>query len=830
MNARPQDISHPPAGHGEPTCYHCGLPVPHGSDYRTVVLGERREMCCPGCAAVASAIVEGGLEDYYRYRTARPEGQRDLVPEALSELALYDRPEVQRSFVRGQGEQREAALILEGIVCAACAWLSERHVKELPGVVDFNVNYTTHRARLRWDESRTKLSDVLAAIAAIGYRAHPFDPSRQADMYQLERARMLKQIAVAGIGMMQVMMVAIGLYAGDHGGMTADTRSLLRWISFAFATPVVFYASRGFFAAAWRDLRRRTLGMDVPVALAVSAAYAASTWATLSGTGEVYFDSVTMFVFFLLVGRFLEMLARHRAGQTAEALVRLKPAMARRLDAEGGEERIAASELCVGDRVRVRAGESIPADGRVIEGTSSVDESLLTGEHMPHRRVSGDIVLGGAINVESPITVSVTAVGPDSTLSAILRLLDRALSEKPRLAVMADHVAGGFVAGLLLTAILVFAFWYGHDPERAFWVTLSVLVVTCPCALSLAMPAALTAATGTMSRLGLLAARGHVLEALSKTSDVVFDKTGTLTYGRPELVVVDVAEGEDVERCLQWAAALERDSGHPVAQAFKAYVTTTMTVEGLAAEPGFGVAGVIEGRRMRIGRPAWVAGEETGVLPLASDADGEGDMIVWLADEVRVLAAFRLRDRLRPGVAAAVTALRARGIKVHVYSGDNQPAVAEVAGRIGIDDAIGDLAPAGKLDALRRLQTGGATVAMIGDGINDAPVLAGADVSIALSAGAQLAHASADMVLLSDRLERLPQAVDVARRCQRIVRQNLAWAVGYNLFAVPLAAAGWIAPWMAAIGMSASSLVVVMNALRLRDLPGDHGRGREEAV
>lgn len=786
-------------------------------------------MCCPGCAAVARAIVEGGLEDYYRYRTVTPTGQRERVPDILSELTLYDREEVQRSFVSGTGEQREAALILEGIVCAACAWLSERHVKDLPGVVDFSVNYTTHRARLSWDETRIKLSDVLMAISAIGYRAHPFDPSRQEGVYRQERARMLKQLAVAGLGMMQVMMVAVGLYAGDYGGMSPETRSLLRWISFAFATPVVFYAARTFFSAAWRDLKRRALGMDVPVALAVATAYGASTWATLIGTGEVYFDSVTMFVFFLLVGRFLEMLARHRAGQTVEALVHLKPTMARRLDRDG-ETAVVASELIVGDSVRVRPGEVIPADGLVTEGTSSVNESLLTGEYLPCRRVVGDVVVGGSINVESPLTVRVAAVGADSVLSAVIQLLDRALAEKPRLAIVADRVAGWFVGGLLLMATGVYAFWSWYDPARAFWVTLSVLVVTCPCALSLAMPVALTAATGTLSRLGLLATRGHVLEALSRTTDIVFDKTGTLTYGRPELVSVAVAEGEDIERCLCWAAALEQDSEHPVAQAFRVYIDTPLPATALFAEPGSGITGQVEGRQLRIGRPDWVARTDMMAEPRSFGVGTAEDGVVWLADETRVLAEFRLRDRLRPGVSQAIEALRMLGLRVHMLSGDTQAAVTDVAQRVGVNEAIGGLTPADKLAALRHLQAAGATVAMVGDGVNDAPVLAGADVSVALASGAQLAHASADMVLLSDRLLRLPQAVVVSRRCLRIVKQNLTWAVGYNLMAVPLAASGWLTPWMAAIGMSASSLVVVMNALRLRDLPETDGKGREAAV
>jgi Cu2+-exporting ATPase len=808
------------------SCYHCGLPVPRGASYDVEIDGVSRPMCCPGCRAVAQAIVDGGLQDYYRHRTAMPDGRSEPLPEILDELRLYDRPEVQRTFVRaGEGEVREASLILEGITCAACVWLSERHVGELPGVLDFRVNYTTHRARLKWDDSRVHLSGILEAIAAIGYRAHPFDPARQEALQKRERAQMLKRLAVAGLGMMQVMMVAVGLYVGHDQGMEADIRGLLRWVSLAFATPVVFYAAQPFFVSAWRDLRRRRLGMDVPVSLAVGAAYAASLTATLAGAGEVYFDSVTMFVFFLLLGRFLEMLARHRAGQAAEERVRLQPTGARRLDAQGGEEWVPAGELVPGDRVRVRPGETLPADGRIESGASSVDESLLTGEFQPHRRGAGDAVIGGSINVESPLVVRVERVGEETVLASIVRLLDRALADKPEMARMADRVAGWFVGALLLVAAGVFAAWWWIDASRAFWITLAVLVVTCPCALSLAMPTALAAATGSLTRLGLLVTRGHAIETLARCTHIAFDKTGTLTCGEPELLAVETLGASDAESCLRLAAALEQASEHAVAHALRQACPHAPFANELRAEPGLGVEGVIDGRRLRIGRPEWVRG--LGVMPPAPAAVEPGDIEVLLADEAGMLARLRLRDRLRPEAAQVVAQLRALGVTPLLLSGDAPEATRHTAGLLGIDDARGGLAPEDKLAAIRALQGQGAVVAALGDGVNDAPVLAGAQVSVAMAGGAQLAQAGADMVLLSDRLERLPAAFVVARRTLRIVRQNLSWAVLYNVVAVPLAAAGLVAPWMAAIGMSASSLIVVVNALRLRDLPGESGRERE---
>ena len=797
-----------------PSCFHCGLPVPEGSDYRVEIDGESRRMCCPGCEAVARAIVDGGLESYYRHRTAAAPTARDLVPEALKDLDLYDQPQVQRSFVRevDAAHVKQASLILEGIVCAACVWLNERHVGSLPGVLEFRINYSTHRATVKWDDTQIHLSDILRAISSIGYLAHPFDPGRQEQIQRREKARALKRLAVAGLGAMQVMMVSVALYAGDFSGMEARMQTFFRWVSLVIATPVVLYSAQTFFVSAWRDVRRRRLGMDVPVALAIGGAYLASTWATLSGRGEVYFDSVTMFTFFLLAGRYLEMAARHRAGQAAEELVKLLPAMTTRLT-DTGEETVAVADLAPGDRVRVKPGEPVPADGRVLEGHSSVDESLLTGESLPVPRGPGDRVVGGSVNVESPLVIAIDKVGEETVLAAIQRLLDRAQSEKPRLAGLADRIAGAFVGVILLLAAVVGWYWWQYAPEEAGWIVLSMLVVTCPCALSLATPAALTAATGSLTRLGVLTTRGHALETLARATHMVLDKTGTLTEGRLRLEAVQILGGLDETACLRIAAALERASEHPLGVALvQAAPAALPAVEQALAEPGRGIEGTVDGRRYRIGQPGWVS-DFSGSTPPAAGEDGATEIV--LGDATGLLAVFRLRDRLRPGAREAVAALRRQGIVPLLYSGDSEAAVAAVARELEIADFCARMRPEDKLAGLRALQAEGAVVAMVGDGVNDAPVLAGANVSLAMGTGTQLAQASADMILLSERLGNLPRAVAMARDCLRIIRQNLGWALLYNAVALPLAALGHVAPWMAAIGMSGSSLVVVANALRL---------------
>ncbi len=800
--------------HQQKNCFHCGLPVPNGSHYNVEINRIPQAMCCPGCTAVAQAIVDNGLTDYYQHRTTNAQQGASLIPEALADMQLYDRDDLQQSFVRGShDEEREASLILEGIVCAACVWLNERHVKSLPGVRDFQVNYSTHRARVSWDNQQIHLSDILKAIHAIGYHAHPFDPGRQEQLFKTEKIRALRRLAVAGLGMMQVMMFAVALYAGEGEGMSEEVRQFLRWVSLLLTTPVVLYAAKPFFTSAWRDLKRIQLGMDVPVSLAIGGAFLASTWATLSGQGEVYFDSVNMFTFFLLTGRYLEMAARHRASEVAEALVKLLPATATRLD-ENGASRVAVAELVPGDRVRVKPGESVPADGLILEGSSSVDESLLTGESLPVRKQAGMQLAGGTLNTESPLIMRVDKLGEDTVLSSIVRLLDRAQTEKPSLAKLADKVAAWFVAGLLIIAASVAFWWWQHDPQQAFRITLSVLVVTCPCALSLATPAALAAATGALTRLGVLTTRGHALETLAGISHMIFDKTGTLTEGRLRLTATTILGDKDQPACLEIAAALEQHSEHPVATALCNAAIARLPASGVVSTPGRGIEGRIENRRYRVGAADYVA-EISGPLP-PQNAGAAAQTQVYLGSDNNGLAVFSLADNLRSGVRETLQALSELKIKTELLSGDQPEAVQAIAQQTGIESVQARCQPQDKLDYIRKLQQQGAVVAMVGDGINDAPVLAGADVSIAMGGGTQLAHASADMVLLSEQLPHLVDSIRMARKTRRVIGQNLLWALVYNLIALPLAAAGWISPWMAAIGMSASSLVVVLNALRLR--------------
>jgi Cu2+-exporting ATPase len=594
----------------------------------------------------------------------------------------------------------------------------------------------------------------------------------------------------------------------------------MRWASLILTLPVVLYSAGPFFTGAWRDLKRHTLGMDVPLALGVGAAFVASMYATVVGHGEVYFDSVAMFVFLLLTGRFLEMGARRKSAQAAEELVKLIPPAASRLAQwpRREEETIPAVKLAAGDYVLVKPGETVPADGMVVEGKSSVNEAMLTGEFMPIGKMPGDSLIGGSVNQEGPLVMRVSRVGEETRLSAIIRLLERAQSEKPRIGKMADKAAAWFVGALLVVTALIAAVWYVHDPSRALWITVSVLVITCPCALGLATPAALTAATSRLTKLGLLTTRGHALETLAQVTDMVFDKTGTLTEGQHVLLKLYPAAGISEDLAISLAAGLEAGSEHPLARAIRGACRTPSQIERPTNYPGRGVQGIHAGKTLRLGKPEFVR-ELCGTLPPPPVVEGNESLLA-LGHDGQWLAWITLGDRVRVGASDAIRQLHRQGLRLHLLSGDSIQAAQAVARRLGIPQVRAEALPDDKLSYIRELQAEGCVVAMVGDGINDAPVLAAAQVSIAMGEGTDVAQAAADMVMLGGRLSALAAGVSTARKTRTIIRQNLGWALAYNLNAIPAAGMGYVTPWMAGIGMSASSLLVVLNALRLADFDG----------
>lgn len=787
-------------------CFHCGLPVPAGLRLTVPIDGAQQPMCCRGCQAVAQTIVDYGLSDYYRHRTALPQSGQQLLPPELGALSLYDRDEVQKSFVAFDHDTREAALILENISCAACLWLNERHLQQLPGVISAQVNYATQRARIRWNDGAIKLSEILLEIQKLGYNAHPFNAEARDAMRKRSRRAELRRIAVAGICAAQIMMLAVALYAGAAYGMDAATRQLLRWVSAALSLPVLSYAAWPFYRGAWFALRQRRVNMDVPVVIAIVIAFVGSVWNITVQTGTVYFDTLTMFVLFLLSARYFERAARDKSVQASENLLQMTPTVAARVTSDGSEV-VAIGELRVNDVIIVGAGAPVAADGAIMSGETEIDESLLTGESRPIVKKPGDRVVAGTMNLISTISVRVSATGDDTVLSGVVRLLDRAQAEKPASVALADRVASWFIAAILVFALVVTALWFALAPQRSFEVLLAVLVVTCPCALSLAAPAAFAAAGSRLLQRGILLTRGHTLESLPSIDHVVFDKTGTLTQGTPKLAKMEALEGSR-EQNLRLAAALEQHVSHPFARALTqaAGIDSLPPVERHAYAPGEGVSGWVAGVSYFLGRRS--------ALPLPRVADGGS--VIGLYRDAMPLAWFYFSDTLRPEAASLVAALRQRGINVSIASGDSAPAVRAIAEALNVTDYRAGLTPQDKLAYLRELQAGGRKVMMIGDGINDAAVLAGADVSIAIGNATDIARAASDIVLLAPSLRAIEEALDTGKKTRIIIRQNFVWAIAYNLVMLPLAALGMVAPWLAALGMSTSSFVVVMNALRLR--------------
>ena len=783
------------------TCFHCGEALPVASALFAQHDGQSCAVCCMGCQAAVEWIEGLGLADYYRLRLEPAQRQPDTP-----DFAAWDRPAIDALYVRRDGNSAEVCVLVEGLRCAACSWLIERAIGGLPGVQEVRVNPAARRLHLSWDITRTPLSTLLERLARLGYLAHPLDAAAIDSLTQREQRVALKRLLVAGLGMMQAMMYAVALYAGAFDGMDALTRDFFRWLGFLVATPVVLYSAQPFFIGAWRELSARRLGMDVPVAFAIALVYAASLIEAVRGGGQVYFDSAAMFTFFLLAGRYVELRARHRAADTVDALARLQPALAQRCRPDGTVETVGVHELASGDVVEIAHGAQVPADGELLSDECSVDESVLNGESQSQRRRRGERLLAGSALRDGPVRLRVTEVGANTLLSSMLRLIARAGSEKPQAAQAGERAAARFVAAVLAVTVLTALAWLAFDPPRAFASALAVLVVACPCAFALAVPAALTRAHAVLARRGVLVVRSDALERLATARHVLFDKTGTLTTDQLELEAVTVQHGCTRDDALAFAAALERSSPHPLGRLLRqaAHGLPPVMAERLRHLAGQGVVGQVHGRELRLGRAEFA-------LQRVDIDDGS----VVLACDGSELARFHFREFLRAEAADTVRELQATGLAVEILSGDAADRVAAIARRLGVGVWRARQSPEQKLARLAHWRAAGGVV-MVGDGINDAPVLAGADVAVALGGAAELSQAQADLVLANDRLDGLLLARRVARDCRRVMQQNLAWAMGYNLAAVPLAAFGLVPPWLAAIGMSLSSIGVLLNSLRIR--------------
>ncbi|MEH6451779.1 MAG: heavy metal translocating P-type ATPase [Psychromonas sp.] len=789
-------------------CFHCGEENPPRSVFQVEINGVMQQMCCPGCEAVAQTIVDSGLTSYYEHRSESAIKGQTLVPEELSQLEYYDIPQIQEDFVNYNSEFNEITLTVEGITCAACAWLIEKQLRSLPGLTFINVNTTLSRAIIRWDDKTVKLSSILKEIHKIGYNAYPFQVNEQEAFYTRQAKAYLRRVGLAGLATMQVMMFAIALYADFFSGMEEEFTHYFRWVSFILATPVLLYSAQPFYINAWRNIRNKTLGMDIPVSIALLGAYIASAYATIMGRGEVYFEAISMFTFLLLLGRLLELRARRKASETSSNLLRLLPSMATLIEDVDGEQihnLIPAKTLTIGQLILVKAGETIPVDGSIVDGLSNIEESMLTGEHLPVSKGVKSPVFAGTVNVTSPLIVRVEKLANNTLIADIIHLQDNAQLNKPRIEIVADTIARYFVGALLLVATFTYIGWSFVAPDQAFWITLSVLVVTCPCALSLATPTALTCATAKLNKQGVLIKKHHVLETVNRINHLVFDKTGTLTKGNFLLLGTQVYSHYSVQDCIDLASQLEASSEHPISLAFQQKQQNNIELKDVINIPGQGLQATYQGEILKLGHALF--------CDVDSIVDSK-ELVIYLTLNGQLIATFELGDELRKSAKNIIEYCHRNKIQTTMLTGDVSLKSEDVRDLLGIKHLLKGVTPEGKLQYLQTLQQQD-KVMMIGDGINDAPVLSGAHVSVAMASGTDIAKNSADVILLGEDLNKLATLNKISRKTTKIIKENLAWSLGYNIIILPLAVLGHVPPYIAVLGMSLSSLIVVSNSLRL---------------
>lgn len=777
-------------------CHHCHSPIADGIVIET---GEKR-FCCHACQAVAMWIEDESLQQYYQLRTAAAPKPSASYSEA--HWQAYDAVAGQYVYQDADGS-KEIHLYVDGIHCAACSWLIRAALQRQLHLDDVRVNVSTTRVEIRW-RSEVLLSQILHTLAQIGYIPDVYQPDQSEKRFNQQRNQALLRLIIAALGSMQVMMFATGSYF-EMGLAQQHFEQYLRWIGALLATPILFYSGYPLLTSAFLSLKNKKMNMDVPIVFALLGAYGASLYHTVLGQGEIYFDSVTMFVFFISLSRFIELLTRRRARLNEQRFAKLLPDVVALADGRC----IPLLALQVGQSIRVQAAATVPADGIIEEGSTRVDESMLHGESRLVFKQQGERMLAGSYNAQSPIVLKVTQTGQDTVLAGLKRLIARAEQQRTPQVDQHQKIAEWSVIGVLILAAAGYLLWQWIDADRAFEIALAVLVATCPCALSLATPTALTAAINHAQKYGILLKDNAILNRLLQIKTLIFDKTGTLTQGQFQLLEAHFERDE----ALLWrlAKSLEQHSAHPLAWFFKEREGELETLQDVAQHTGLGVEALWQGQKIFIGSRVWAA--QNGLQIEAHQGIGT---VVYLFNAEEVWAKWVFADPLRPESASCIASLRPH-YRLALASGDRETAVREVAEALQIEDYAAGLNPEEKLQFLEA--RGAESALMVGDGSNDAPVLARAAVSVAVRQASSLSQNHADIVLLQHSIEALPWLFTLARRTQQLIRQNLMWASAYNVLIVPLAVAGYLSPWLAALGMSLSSLLVVLNALRIHHLP-----------
>ena len=820
---------------GAAECFHCGLPIPGGSRIDCSIHDKTESFCCQACAQVCQIINDAGLERFYEY--APQERQWETPASAPEDVEIFDHLEVQRDFVLQLPDNSlQAQLYIEGIHCPACIWLIEHTLKKMNGVLNAEVNYTKNRLKLNWDPDLLKLSDIIRQIGRIGYRALPFEEDEGLKRAKEMRQDLMFRMVFAGFVLANVMTAAVCLYAGDFFGITDKWRSFFKWYSLVFTTASIVYSARTFFATALQALKARYLNMDVPISIGIAVSFTASIWATLTGQGHVYYDSISMFIFLILIGRYLEVAARESTGSSTRHLLALLPRSARLLEENSQDEKLVPLRLIKsGDMLRIKPGDKVPVDGIVISGESRIDESMLSGESLPVHKGIDSKVVGGTMNMNGTLTIEATDIGHRSVLSQIVEMVEIAQNSRVRVQGIADRIVPWFVAVILLLAALTFTYWiwWQDDSSMAIMAAVSVLIITCPCALGLATPMAVAVGAGLGGKLGMLIKRGPALEQLTAVDHILFDKTGTLTCGHIRVRHAECLHGIQDELFAQ-ILMLESHSEHPLAQALATYLSgegyqsSDYTLESFKNVPGRGIEGVLVNTdqhiTMRIGSLGWVEQWGVNVAPAVQqqmdECEAQGLTIAAMFAAKELLGWFALGDELRPEAKAVVKQLQQRGLAVSILSGDREAVVEAIALQLTSDgqppmQLMAEVLPGDKTRYIQSLQQQGQKVCMVGDGVNDAPALTQADVGMAVAHATDISAQAADVVLLGG-LEKVRMAIELSRQTMRAIKQNLALSLGYNALVIPLAVAGLVHPLLAAIAMPASSLLVIANALRIR--------------
>ncbi len=800
-------------------CFHCRTPVRPSSKATRQIDGSTLSFCCEGCATVATVIHASGLETYYKKRTALPrpvDESRHSIPVEYSEL--FDDQVIQDQFVESEdGEICNAEFIVQNLHCPTCVWLIENRLRLLTGIRDAKINFRTQKLTVKWQPGVLALSDVVRCIQELGYGILPFSQTIYSETIRIQHQDLLKRLGVAGVFGMQIMVIAVALYSSAWTSIESTYEEVFRRLSLLFVLPILFYSAAPIFSGALRDLKLKTATMDVPIALGLLIAFVASLSATISGEGEIYYDSIAMFVCFQLIARFMEHGAYRRMTDRITNLSASSPGYASRLtdlETPDSVEVVPALRLEIGDHIVVNPGEIIPTDGKIESGTTDIDEAILTGESNVQQRGAGDSVFGGSVNTTNSIIVRVTRRSSESALACIVDLLENSIAGKPTNHRLTDLIAGKFAVAVVLLAACVAGFWTLNGSQEWLSHTIAVLVIACPCALSLAVPTALTAAVNAAAKRGILLAHPNSVQALAKADTFLFDKTGTLTEARARLNHIEASGRLNPSQALKVAGSLAQFSNHPICRALTNEAQERfIDTRNVESRHGGGIQGVIDGKNYYLGSFDYIESRAPGVYGHSSPE--HFGLVAYLCDDTRGIASFHFENTLRKNAKPLIDALSEPKIRLGLLTGDRQSEAERIAAELGITEIYADCSPKDKLEIIRMYQSQGACVAMVGDGVNDAPTLAAANVSITPANAQHIAKAHADVLLLDDQLSLLTVVRNIARFSLSVMRTNTIWAIAYNLTGISLAAAGFVAPLAAAIGMSVSSLLVVGNSLRI---------------